>query len=90
VGDWVDCNLIYNDDWKLEQYDNPMLIYSKQGWFYNSNGEANINVTAGLRIDTTRNNFGNISYLMVPTFNAGVSVGFKVVLGSQYEFRGSD
>lgn len=90
VGDWVDFNLIYNDDWKLEQYDNPMLIYSKQGWFYNSNGEANINVTAGLRIDSLRNNSGNISYQMVPTFNAGISVGFKVVLGTQYEFRGSD
>lgn len=90
VGDWVDFNLIYNDDWKLEQYNNPMLIYSKQGWFYNSNGDANINVTAGLRIDTLRNNSGNISYQMVPTFNAGISVGFKVVLGTQYEFRGSD
>lgn len=90
VGNWVDFNLIYNDDWKLEQYDNPMLIYSKQGWFYNTNGEASLNVTAGLRIDSVRNNLGNISYQLVPTFNAGVSVGIKVVLGPQYEFRGSD
>ena len=90
VGDWVDFNLIYNDDWKLEQYDNPMLIYSKQGWFYNANGEASLNVTAGLRIDSVRNNLGNINYQLVPTFNAGVSVGLKVVLGPQYEFRGSD
>jgi hypothetical protein len=90
VGNWVDFNLIFNDDWKLEQFDNPMLIYSKQGWFYNTNGEANINVTAGLRIDSVRNNLGNISYQLVPTFNAGASIGLKVILGPQYEFRGSD
>jgi hypothetical protein len=90
VNDWVDFGNIYNDDWKLEQYDNPMVIYSKQGWFYNTNGNVSINVSGGLRIDTVRNATGILGYQWVPSFNAAASATLTLNLGSQYEYRGSD
>jgi hypothetical protein len=90
VNEWVDFGSIYNDDWKLEQYDNPMVIFSKQGWFYNTNGNISINVSGGLRIDTVRNSTGILGYQWVPSFNAAGSATINFNLGNQYEYRGSD
>jgi hypothetical protein len=90
VNDWVDFGNIYNDDWKLEQYDNPMVIYSKQGWFYNSNVNTSINVTAGLRVDTVRNSTGILGYQWSSSFNAAGSATLNFNFGNQYAYRGSD
>lgn len=50
----------------------------------------NVNVSAGLKLDTVRAGATITGYQWVPSFNAGVTASVNIDLGSPYEYRGSD
>ncbi|MDQ6755577.1 MAG: hypothetical protein M3004_01455 [Bacteroidota bacterium] len=83
VGNWMTVGWNYNDDWKLIEYDNPMVLFSEQGWFYNPDGQVTFDVNAGLTYDTATRRF-------VPSFNAGAKASVTAHIGTSYEYRGSD
>lgn len=91
VGKWKQVNQIWNDDWRLVQYNNPMVAFAKKGWFYNANGDFTGQISAGLKLDTIRNASGTITgYRWIPSFNSNVSVSFNAHMGSQWDLLGTD
>ncbi|MEO7984554.1 MAG: hypothetical protein ABI688_10775, partial [Bacteroidota bacterium] len=95
-GKWVDFGQIFNDDWRLVQYDNPMILFSKQGWFYNPSGNLEVKVSGGVKLDTVHIDKtrpyepDSIRYQWTSGFSAGASLTFNLRIGSQYQLIGSD
>jgi hypothetical protein len=94
-GKWVSFGLIYNDDWRLIQYDNPMYLWSKTGWFSNPTGSVDVKVQGGLRVDTvhvrdTTPVGWHIEYKWVKSFNAGASAAIHLDIEPKYRLEGSD
>lgn len=89
--EWVDFGQIYNDDWRLIQYDNPMLIFSKQGLLASPNGNFTAKVGGGLKLVEIKNAAGVITgYQWVPSFDINANAEINVHIGNQWKYQGSD
>lgn len=95
-GKWIDFGQIYNDDWRLIQYDNPFVAYYKAGWFSSPTGSTDVNVSGGVKLDTIHIDkvppyeADSIRYQWIKSFNAGATANLHISMGNQYNFIGTD
>lgn len=91
---WIDFNQIYNDDWRLIQYDNPMLLWVKRGWFANPTAAVDLSVGGGVKLDTIRIHIpghpDSLSYRWLSSFNLGATAKLHIDVGPKYQYLGSD
>jgi hypothetical protein len=82
---WVSFGQIFNDDWRLIQYDNPFYAWYKSGWFVNPTGSIDVKVQGGLKLDQV-----NGGYQWVPSFNSGATAAIHFDIEPKYQVIGSD
>jgi hypothetical protein len=91
VGTWILGGQIVNDFWSVIQYENPLILYGKLGWFSDPTGSINASVGGGVRLDTLRNGAGVITgYQWVPSFNLGGTFNFTATIDDPWTILGTD
>lgn len=94
VGQWIDFGQIFNDDWRMIQYENPVLLFVKRGWFLNPTGAVDLKIQGGVKLDTIRirrpGQADTFVYRWINSFNAGASANLHLDIGHKYQYIGSD
>lgn len=94
VGQWIDFGQVFNDDWRMIQYENPVLLWVKRGWFLNPSGAVDLKIQGGVKLDTIRirrpGQADSFVYRWINSFNAGAGVNLHLDIGHKYQYIGSD